>query len=272
MGVTTEQPPAPSIAQVFDEGAACYARHWAPALNGHARDLVAVMPEAPDGQPRTVLDVAAGAGTLLPALTPIAGRGGRVVALDRSAGMLALADPALPRLQADAAQLPFADACTDVAVYAFVLFLLPDAKAAVVEAARVIRPGGWLLAATWGTQVGTAADVVVREELDTAGAPPFPAFPRSDELTDSPDRMRTLLEGSGFTDVSTTGRPHDAPFEPATAHAMRPGTRAQGWRWARLSQQSRSGVVERAAARLAELPPEDFVDRSEVLLTTARRS
>lgn len=272
--MTSDLTPRPNIADVYDEGAASYAEHWAPALNRHARDLAAAVPPPAAGQGRTVLDVAAGAGTLLPDLRPVAGKaedGGHVVALDYSAGMLALSDPTVPRVQADAAALPMRDESADVAVYAFVLFLLPDARAAVAEAARILRPGGWLLAATWGRQLGTAADVVVREEIDAAGAPQFLYLPRSDELTDNPDRMRELLDTAGFTDVNTTTRPLDAQFDAASALAMRTGSGILGWRYARLTPPLQAEVRQRATARLIELGPEDFLDRSDVQLTTARR-
>jgi hypothetical protein len=64
---------------------------------------------------RTIVDVATGAGTLIPALRGVAG--------------------------------------SDGVVLAFVLFMLPDARVAVAEAARVLRTGGWLLAATWGLEL-----------------------------------------------------------------------------------------------------------------------
>jgi SAM-dependent methyltransferase len=273
--VTSDLTPRPTIGDVYDQGATTYAEHWAPALNRHARDLVATVPPPQNGGGRTVLDVAAGAGTLLPALRSVAGdpdAGGLLVALDYSAGMLALADPTLPRVQADAAALPLHDGCADVAVYSFVLFLLPDARAAVAEAARVLRPGGWLLAATWGSQLGTDADVVVGEEVDAAGAPPGPDLARSDELTDSPDRMRELLEPAGFTDVTTTARPLDAEFDVASTLSMRTGSGNLGWRYAQLSPSAQARVRERATARLGALGPRAFLDRSEVQLTSGRRT
>lgn len=264
------QSPQARLAQVYDEGAAAYDEHWAPALNRHARELVAAVPSAP-GVALTAVDVAAGAGTLTPALRELVGRGGLVLALDRSHGMLRRAPADVPRLQADAAHLPLADATADVLVLAFVLFLLPDARPAVAEAARVLRPGGWLLAATWGSQDGTGADDVVREELDAAGAPAFPALPRSDELTDTPERMADLLGAAGFEDIRTSSRRLDAVFDPASALAMRTGSGNLGWRYARLDPTAQHAVRRRAATRLADLPAERFVDRSEVLLTTARR-
>ena len=273
--MTSDLTPQPTIADVYDAGAASYVEHWAPVLQRHARDLAAAIPRPPDGRGRIVLDVAAGAGTLLPALRHVAGNlqtGGLLVALDCSTGMLALADPTVPRVQADAAALPMCDQCADVTVYSFVLFLLPDAHAAVAEAARVLRPRGWLLAATWGSQLGTSADVVVGEEVDTAGAPLGPDLPRSDELTDSPDRMRDLLEPAGFSDITTTARPLDAQFNAASTLAMRIGSGNLGWRFHQLSPPAQAGVRERANARLAALGPEGFLDQSEVQLTTARRA
>ncbi len=271
-GVSRPSAPLPTIADVYDAGATAYAEHWAPALHRHARDLVALVPPPPADAGRTVLDVATGAGTLLDVLRPLTGDpgAGRLVALDYSAGMLALADPSVPRIRADAAALPLRDDSSDVAVYSFVLFLLPDARAAVAEGARVLRPGGWLLAATWGTQLGTAADVVITEEVDAAGAAPGPALPRSDDLTDSAARMRTLLEPVGFTSVSTTARPLHAQFDATSAFMMRTGSGILGWRYHQLSPSLRTRVRKRAASRLAALAPADFLDRSEVLLTTAR--
>jgi SAM-dependent methyltransferase len=266
--VASSHSPQQTLAGVFDEGAAAYEQYWAPALHRHAQALLAGVPIGPT---RTILDVAAGAGTLVPSLRRLAGPEGQVVALDRSLGMLRRVPADVPRVQADAVSLPLGDATVDVVVLAFVLFLLPDARAAVAEAARVLHPGGWLLAATWASQDGTGADVVVREELDAAGAPAFPDLPRSDELTNTPGRMAGLLQGAGLRDVSTRVRSLDAVFEPAAALAMRTGAGALGWRFARLDQAAQDAVRQRAASRLAVLPEEDFVDRSRVLLTTAHR-
>lgn len=266
--MTRDQSPEARLATVYDEGAAAYDEHWAPALHHHAR---ALLDPVPTGSGLIAVDVAAGVGTLASALRVLTGPGGLVVALDRSQGMLRRAPQDLPRVQADAMHLPLADASADVVVFAFVLFLLPDARSAVAEAARVLRPRGWLLAATWGTQLDTGADVVVREELDRAGAPGFPPLPRSDELTDTRERMLDLLEPAGFTDVRTEGRPLDASFDQDSALAMRTGSGTLGWRYARLDPDRREAVRRSAAGRLAALPAEDFVDRSEVLLTWASR-
>jgi SAM-dependent methyltransferase len=215
--------------------------------------------------------VATGCGTLVPALRGLAGSGGRVIALDRSQGMLRRVSGSVHRVQADAAALPLHTACADVLVLAFVLFLLPDARLAVAEVARVLRPGGWLLIATWGTQLRTAADVVVSEELDAVGATGFIVLERSDSLTDTPARMAVLL-GGDFDNIDTSSRPLAATFDPRAALALKTGCGVLGWRYRRLDPASQEAVYRRAAERLSALPPEDFIDRSEVLLTTARRT
>lgn len=271
MTMSGDGSPEAMLAEVFDHGAAAYDEHWAPGLHRHARDLVANLPPLAAGARRTVVDVAAGAGTLLPLLQGVAGPEGVVLALDRSLGMLRRAPAVVPRVQADAARLPLADFSADVVVLAFVLFMLPDARVAIDEAARVLRPGGWLLAATWGAQCETDADVVVREEVDAAGPPPFPELPRSDELTDSAERMSSLLGQAGFGDVRTLSRTLDAAFDAASALAMGTGFGRLGWRFARLDGPAQAAVRTRTAARLALMPTEAFIDRSEVLLTTARR-
>lgn len=260
-----------TIAEVYDHGAANYEKYWAPALHRHARALVDIVPPPPDGG-RFVVDVATGAGTLIPALRAVAGPAGRVLALDRSHGMLARARHGEPRVQADACQLPIADSTVDAVVHAFVLFMLPDARRAVREATRVLRPGGWILAATWGGDDGdTRADDLVREVLDAAGAPAFDAPPRSDDLTDTPEKMVTLLQAHHFTDVRTSSRPLDATFDPASFVDLRLGMGVLGWRFAQLPGQAQIDVRSELFRRVSALPGGALVETSEVLLTSARR-
>ena len=267
--MTTGRTPQQALAAVYDEGAATYGEYWAPVLHRHALDLVNMVSSAP--APRIVVDVATGSGTLVPALRGLAGSGGRVIALDRSHGMLRRVPGSVPRVQADAAALPLRAASADVLVLAFVLFLLPDARPAVAEAARVLRPGGWLLIATWGTQLRTATDVVVSEELDAVGAPSFAVTERSDSLTDTPDRLAVLL-GGPFNNIDISSRRLAATFDPRAALALKTGWGGVSWRYRQLDPASQQAVHRRAAERLSALPPEDFIDWSEVLLTSARRT
>ncbi len=260
------------VAEIYDAGAVVYEKCWAPALHGHALDLLAVLPSPGPGESRLVLDIATGAGTLIPALHEVAGPAGRVLALDRSRGMLQRAPESTPRIQADAGALPLGDEVADVAVMAFVLFLLPDASRAVLEAGRVLRPRGWLLAATWGAdEEDTRADDLVREVLDEFGAPAFDAPPRSDSDTDTPERMASLLRERGFTEVTTESRPFGARFDPTSFVELRLGVGVLGWRFSQLSEVARPAAREELLRRVCALPSDALVDNAEVLLTSARR-
>jgi SAM-dependent methyltransferase len=110
-----------------------------------ARVLAARCP--PPAAPR-VLDAGAGRGTLAARL---AAAGYQVTALDESAAFLAYARQRwtaqrLRLVRGDVGRLPFAAAAFDAAVCGEVLEHLADDVAAVTELARVLRPGGVLVA------------------------------------------------------------------------------------------------------------------------------
>jgi demethylmenaquinone methyltransferase/2-methoxy-6-polyprenyl-1,4-benzoquinol methylase len=89
------------------------------------------------------LDVACGSGKLSHALRQRA-RGGCVVGLDFSAGMLAVASrtPGPHWVRADGLGLPFADGVFDAVTVAFGLRNFADPVVALGEMLRVLRPGG----------------------------------------------------------------------------------------------------------------------------------
>ena len=93
----------------------------------------------------SALDVACGSGKLTAQLARIAGPRGRVVGLDFSPEMLAIArhdHPGLEFLEGDALNLPFDDATFDATTIAFGLRNLSDPVRGLREMARVIKPGG----------------------------------------------------------------------------------------------------------------------------------
>lgn len=93
-----------------------------------------------------VLDVGCGSGVYV---NPVRARTPHYVAGDLSLGMLqALAAPHPPRLNLDAQRLPLATASVDVLLANHMLYHVPDLAAALAEFVRVLRPGGYLLAAT----------------------------------------------------------------------------------------------------------------------------
>jgi SAM-dependent methyltransferase len=99
-----------------------------------------------------VLDVATGTGRLPDALLSQPRFNGSIVALDASAGMLALAKEKLGRhgdritfAQHDAQKLPYPDASFDVVTCLEALEFMGDWRGAVREMLRVLKPGGLLM-------------------------------------------------------------------------------------------------------------------------------
>jgi SAM-dependent methyltransferase len=98
-------------------------------------------------RPQRVLEVGCGWGEL--ALLIRAETRAEVVAIDISPRMVELASSAgVDAAVGDVQELPFADGSFDVAVAAWMLYHVPDIDRGVSELARVVRPGGRLVAAT----------------------------------------------------------------------------------------------------------------------------
>ena len=105
---------------------------------------------------RSVLEVGCGTGVFLPRLVLAVGPGGEVVGVDHSAAFVAEAQAKVDAegygafvtvQQADAYRLPFPDGSFDVAHCERVLMHLDDPSAALAEMKRVVRIGGWIVAA-----------------------------------------------------------------------------------------------------------------------------
>ena len=87
----------------------------------------------------TVLDVAAGTGDFCRELQR---QGMRPIATDLSFGMMDAGGAFAPRVQADAAHLPFATGSFDGVTCGYALRNFTELRAAITEIARVTRPGG----------------------------------------------------------------------------------------------------------------------------------
>lgn len=105
-----------------------------------------------------VLDLGCGAGFDAFIAAQLVGPAGRVVGVDMSPEMMAVAEAGLrevtaPQIEfrvAEVEALPFPDASFDIALSNGVLNLIPDKAAALREIFRVIRPGGRLQACDIG--------------------------------------------------------------------------------------------------------------------------
>jgi SAM-dependent methyltransferase len=111
----------------------------------NARDIVVAA--AAEAAPRRVLDVGCGTGDLTERLRRELGAD--VVAVDQSERMVELTrGRGIDARVADVQELPFPDGSFDAVVAAWVLFHVPEVPRALDELARVLRPGGRLVAAT----------------------------------------------------------------------------------------------------------------------------
>lgn len=139
-----------------------------------------------------VLDVATGTGLVLRALheRDVALR---LTGIDLSGGMVAVARAELPAatlVEGDATVLPFADDAFDLVTCATGVHLFPDADAAIAEWARVLRPGGRVVTATFG-------EVDLSQHGGRPGAEP-PPYPTHHERFRTPDLLADAVAPGGL--------------------------------------------------------------------------
>jgi len=189
---------AGSIPDYYDK---CLGPAWFQALSA---DLARRLPAKP---PADVLELACGTGIATRPLRERLDPSLRLVASDVSKAMLNFARNKLIECggiewrEADAASLPFDDGEFGAVVCAFGIMFVPDKRAAIREARRVLKKGGILLFTVWdriehNRHVALTAGVM--EDL-------FPgdeelSFRRLYEMYD-PALLRTLLAEAAFQEV-----------------------------------------------------------------------
>jgi len=123
---------------------------WQPRPDGRTPQDVALS-LLTAAAPARLLEVGCGTGAL--AARCVAELGCEVVALDASAEMVrATQARGIDVMTGDVQELPFADGAFDCAVAAWMLYHVPDLDRGVAELARVLRPGGRLVAITNGRE------------------------------------------------------------------------------------------------------------------------
>lgn len=166
-------------------------RPWAEELLGRAR---------PIGAADRILDLGCGTGIVARVLRERLGGAARITGVDASPAMLAMARTLAPELawhEADATNLPFADASFELVVAQQMLQFVPDCAAALREIRRVLVPGGRLVAATWRPRHEQPLyDLLGRIAERHLGTPNEKRFLLGDDA-----RLRRLLEEAGFGGV-----------------------------------------------------------------------
>jgi SAM-dependent methyltransferase len=98
-----------------------------------------------EAKPRRVLEVGGGEGELAERI--VNELGAELVSIDQSERMVVIQrSKGLDARVGDAQELPFAEGEFDAAVAAWMLYHVPDPHRAIAELARVLRPGGTLVA------------------------------------------------------------------------------------------------------------------------------
>ncbi|MGH2795429.1 MAG: class I SAM-dependent methyltransferase [Actinomycetota bacterium] len=257
----TEQTVA-ELAQAYGERADSYEDLWAPVLRPKGRALLDAL-EPWDAE--TFLDLGTGTGTLLGEIAEVAPRA-RIVAIDRSEGMIGRARGSAMRAVMDAQAIALADATVDAGVMAFVIFTVPEPPTVMAEVHRVLVPGARFGVATWGDEPDVLADTIWTEELDEAGAAadPVTAINRRD-ITDTPEKLATLFTGAQFADVRTWTDRLDLIWKPDDYIRFISGGGPTKRRLDTLDPDGRKRCLERVRARLTDLRPDDLAERSEIV-------
>jgi ubiquinone/menaquinone biosynthesis C-methylase UbiE len=160
-----------------------------------------------------VLDLASGTGEPALSLAKALGSGGRVVATDLVPGMLeAVREKAcsqsLTQMEfqvADAEQLPFANGEFDRVTCRFGIMFFPDVQQALREIRRVLKPGGRVSFATWGSLAENPLfSTALGPFLKRLNVPPPPLdAPHIFRFADETKLARTLMT-AGFAGVQTS--------------------------------------------------------------------
>jgi SAM-dependent methyltransferase len=188
------------------------------------------------GNAARIVDVGCGTGIVTVRLT---GAGRDVLGVDRSAGMAAVAAGRMPgRITlGDVTRLPVASGSADAVTMVWLLHLLSpaDSALALAEAARILRPGGTLIATVNKNDAGyhpaDEASLLVQPVRGAAGDP----------QADDADRVTGMLAGHGLTPAART-----------TFTGLGQGLSPRKWR-ERLSSGHLQWTLTLAPDRMAEL-------------------
>jgi ubiquinone/menaquinone biosynthesis C-methylase UbiE len=202
--VATDRVFAGSIPEIYD-------RLLVPLIfEAYASDLADRLAK---GQPRDVLETAAGTGALSRAIASRLPAHARIVATDLNQAMLDRAaarqahDSRVSWRQADATALPFEDQAFDAVACQFGVMFLPDKVQGYKEARRVLKPRGHFLFNVWDRIWENDFARVVTEALAVLFPQDPPCFmARTPHGYHDVAKIDEELTAAGFTSISVETR------------------------------------------------------------------
>lgn len=224
----------------WDTAAQHYEQTAHPFTAKYAKSALAMVTLSPGAR---VLDVAAGTGALA---LEAARAGAQVLAIDFSPGMVArIAAQGLANVEAsvmDGQALMLPDGAFDAVFSIFGVIMFPDWRKGLSEMARVTRPGGYGVVATWRDS-GAATFLLLSQVRQTL----FPgretmAMPNAVSALSEPQDFAREMTAAGFTDPQIQAVTFDfeldiaALDEPDTLFGMSPD-------WTSLTDADKSAVV-----------------------------
>ena len=186
--------------QQLEKVAAAYESLLAPALFAEWPHRLADAAGTGDGQ--DVLDVACGTGVLTRVLVERVGSNGSVSGVDINPGMLAVARRISPEVswrEADAEALPYEDESFDAVLCQFGLMLFLAPEAALREMKRVLKPGGNLAVAVFGSLEDLPAYAALAEVYERLVSKSVGDALRMPFSMGDPDRLASLFASAGIS-------------------------------------------------------------------------
>lgn len=173
-----------------------------------------------------VLELGAGNGELAARLSALLRPDGSLLASDVSDRMVELVearnegDPSVQVRRIDACAVDCDAASFDAVVFRMGLMLIPDPARALEEIHRVLRPGGRLAAAVWGSPQANPwmASVGMAAMMTGLLQGPPPVTPGGPFSLHDPVELEKLVRGAGFTDVAITTVDYTRRYRTAEEH------------------------------------------------------
>ena len=169
-----------------------------------AKDLLTALKLAPDAN---ILDVGAGTGVTAQAIESIKGFKGKLVELDISLEMLkaSSSSSSASKVVGQVPGLPFCDNSFDAVISSFVMSHVLKYEEAIVDMVRVLKPGGKIGIAAWGSEKHKYSDMwdktsetfVSKDLIEKIVS----EFMPSREIFTNPENIKGLLEKAGVQNI-----------------------------------------------------------------------